>query len=74
MFYKKKSISFLLFLFLTFFNLSLKAEIINKIEINGNKRVSDETVILYGKIKIKEEISEKKLNEIINNLNSTNFF
>tara|TARA_B100000886_G_scaffold325710_1_gene271507 strand:- start:1259 stop:3505 length:2247 start_codon:yes stop_codon:yes gene_type:complete len=74
MFYKKKFILFFLFLFLTPFNLSLKAEIINKIEVNGNKRVSDETVILYGKIKIKEEISEKKVNEIINNLNSTNFF
>ena len=27
------------------------AEIVNKIEINGNKRVSDETVKVYGEIK-----------------------
>ncbi len=55
-------------------NLSLNAEVVNKIVVNGNKRVSDQTVILYGKIKIKEDISEQKINDIINNLNSTNFF
>ena len=61
-------------LILIHFSFSLKAEVINKIEIKGNKRISDETVILYGKIKIKEDLNEKKINEIINNLNSTNFF
>ena len=55
-------------------NLSLKAQIIDEIIINGNKRVSDQTVILYGKIKIKDDINEQKINEIISNLNSTNFF
>ena len=54
--------------------MSLKAEVLDKIIINGNKRISDETIILYGKIKIKEDINEQKINEIISNLNSTNFF
>ena len=74
MLYKKNLIFYLFFVLLISFNFSLKAEVINKIEIKGNKRISDETVILYGKIKIKEDLSEKKINEIINNLNSTNFF
>ena len=74
MFYKKKILFYFLFLILITLNLSLKAEIIDKIIINGNKRISDQTVILYGKIKIKEDINEQKVNEIINNLNSTNFF
>tara|TARA_Y100001958_G_C21232715_1_gene558631 strand:+ start:98 stop:2344 length:2247 start_codon:yes stop_codon:yes gene_type:complete len=74
MFYKSNFIFYLLLSVIISFNLSLKAEVINKIEIIGNKRISDETIILYGNIKIKEDVSEKKVNEIINNLNSTNFF
>ena len=74
MFYKKRFIFYFLLPILFSFNFYLKAEVINKIEINGNKRVSDQTVILYGKINLNEDLSENKLNEIINNLNSTEFF
>ena len=74
MFYKVKIIYYFFFLILLPLNLNLKAEVLDRIIINGNKRVSDETIILYGKIKIKEDINEQKVNEIISNLNSTNFF
>ena len=74
MFYKKKFIIYFIFSLLIFSNLSLKAELIEKIVINGNKRISDQTVILYGKIKINEDLNEQRVNEIISNLNSTNFF
>ena len=74
MFYKRKIINYFLFLILISFSLSLKAEVLDKIIVNGNKRVSDETIILYGKINVKEDIDEQKINEIIGNLNSTNFF
>ena len=58
-----------------FFNFaSLNSEIVNKIEILGNKRVSKETVKIYGEIDINKDYSEKKINNIINNLYSTNFF
>ena len=74
MFYKRKIINYFLFLILISFSMSLKAEVLDKIVVNGNKRISDETIILYGKINIKEDINEQKINEIIGNLNSTNFF
>ena len=74
MFYRVKIIYYFFFLILLPLNLNLKAEVLDRIIINGNKRVSDETIILYGKIKIKEDINEQKVNEIISNLNSTNFF
>lgn len=74
MFYKRKILNYFLFLILISFSLSLKAEVLDKVIINGNKRISDETIILYGKINIKEDINEQKINEIIGNLNSTNFF
>ncbi len=51
-----------------------KAEIVKKIEINGNERVSDATIKIYGDIQINKDYSEKDLNKILNNLYSTNFF
>ena len=65
----------LLYLTAFFFFSSLAlAESVNKINISGNKRVSDETVKIYGDIDISEDISETKLDNILKNLYSTNFF
>ena len=51
------------------------AEIVNEIEISGNKRVSDETVKVYGEIKpIGSDFSNSDINDILKNLYSTNFF
>ena len=52
----------------------LKAEIIKKISIEGNKRVSDQTIIIYGEININENYNESDLNKIIKNIYSTEFF
>ena len=52
----------------------LKAEIVNEIIISGNKRVSQETVKIYGEIKINQDYKERDLNLILNNLYQTNFF
>ncbi len=68
------------FLFLSFFiiqinSLSLRAEIVNKIEIKGNSRVSDETVKVYGNIlKPGSDFTKAKLDQILKDLYSTNFF
>ena len=45
-----------------------------KIEINGNKRVSDETVKIYGGIELNKDYAEKDLDQILKDLYSTNFF
>ena len=44
-----------------------KAEVINKIEITGNTRISDETVKIYGGVEANKDYSEKDLNTILNN-------
>ena len=64
----------LISIFLLLFTSTLNAEIIKKIEISGNERVSDETVKVYGDISINDDIDNLKINEIIKNLYSTNFF
>ena len=63
----------LLVIFLLLTNL-LKAEIIDKIEINGNKRVSEETIIVLGDIKKNENFTSDELNSTLKKLYDTNFF
>ena len=66
-----KKITFILILF---FHLSyLNAEVVKEIQISGNQRVSDETVKVYGDIEINKNYNELDLNNILKNLNSTNF-
>ena len=51
------------------------AEIVNQIEITGNKRVSDETIKVYGDIKeVGSDFTSTDLDNILKNLYSTNFF
>ena len=52
----------------------LRAEIVNEIIIDGNVRVSNETVLIYGEIKKGVDYQEKDINSIIKNLYSTEFF
>ena len=70
--FTKLLLGLVFFIFLA--NIS-NAEIVNKIEINGNKRVSDETVKVYGEIKpLGSDFNRSDLNNIIQKLYETNFF
>ena len=51
----------------------LKADVVNDLVISGNKRVSDETIKIYGEIDISKDITENELDKILKNLYSTNF-
>ena len=63
-----------IFIVLSLFFFSAKAEILQNIEISGNKRISDQTIIIFSAIKINEEITKAKLDEAIKKLYQTNFF
>ncbi len=54
--------------------LNVNAEIISEIQINGNERIANETILMFSKINIGDDINEKKLNELLKNLYNTNFF
>ncbi len=64
----------LLVLIISFYSTFLKAEVVTSIEITGNSRVSDETIKLYGDIKLNKNYQESDLNQILNNLYETEFF
>ena len=55
-------------------NSSLKAEIVNNIEIEGNIRISKETVEMFSGVSLKDDITENELNIILKNLYDSNYF
>ena len=65
---------FITTIFLFFFISNSLAEIIKNVDVKGNKRISKETIILFGNIKLNQEINSGDLNDIIKNLYETNFF
>ena len=66
---------FVVFLILQLSSFDLKAEIVNKIDIKGNSRVSDETVKVYGNIMdVGSNFTKKDLDQILKDLYLTNFF
>ncbi len=70
MMYKLLACIVLLLFKLTF----ASAEVINAITVEGNNRVSTETIIVLGEIKKGQDVSNVELNDILKNLYETNFF
>jgi len=64
-------ILFILFITCSFGNANENSK---QIKINGNQRISDETIKIYGEIDLNKTINEKEINKILKNLYSTNFF
>ena len=69
-YYKLLLISFLFYLSLT----PLFAEVVEKIEIQGNERISKETILLFSKTNIKDDLNSNDINEILKSLYDSNFF
>ena len=67
-----KKIFIIIILFLS--NSISQAEVVNQVQIDGNKRISNETIKVYGEIELNKNYSEVDLNKILNNLYSTDFF
>ena len=66
---------FFTFIFIfSFYNILANADIIQKIEINGNERISNETIILFSEISLDQKIEKQNLNNILKKLYQTNFF
>lgn len=67
-----------IFYLLIFFNIiqfnNSSANVIEKIEIYGNERISKNTIILFSDISIDKNVNQKKINNILKSLYETNFF
>ena len=60
-------------LFIFFFSFT-NAENLSSIKVNGNKRVSDKTIIMFSGVSVGQDISQNDINEITKNIYETNFF
>ena len=49
-------------------------EIIKKIEITGNNRISDETILMFSNVDTGESVKNIKINQILKDLYNSNFF
>ena len=68
----KRLIFFIFFIFLI--QLPAISDIIRKIEVTGNQRIPDQTILMFSEISPGDDISNNDLNLIINNLYKTNYF
>tara|TARA_B100001057_G_C22837679_1_gene945802 strand:+ start:60 stop:2303 length:2244 start_codon:yes stop_codon:yes gene_type:complete len=68
-----KLILFSFILNFIYFSFSL-SETIKKIEITGNSRISDETILIFSKINVGQNFKSSILNQIIIDLYETNYF
>ena len=60
--------SFFLLIIGLFLSRVIYADVLNRVEISGNKRTTNEAIIQHGQIKIGQDIGEKELNNIRENL------
>ena len=71
---RRKIFRFCFFVFLSFASSSANAEMLKKLEIIGNSRISNETIKVYGEIEINKDYSHDDLNTVIKRLYDTKFF
>ena len=67
-------IFFLILFYLSFVTTYANSEIVSKIEVKGNERISEETIIMFSSVSLNDDLEEETLNYILKNLYDTNFF
>ena len=74
MFKFMNKISLILIFFFFIFTSMLRAEIIDVINVEGNQRISSETIKMFSSVSVKDDLSANDLNQILKRLYSTDFF
>ena len=69
-----KRIFISLVLFITFFSVNSYSEVVKKIEVKGNERISTETIMIFGDIALGKNYEIPDVNLLIKKLHETTFF
>ena len=69
-----KKISFLFFLFLLYFPSSSNSEIIKNIKVEGNNRISSETISVFSQVSINDNLDSLEINNVLKKIYSTGYF
>ena len=64
----------LILITITFISTNSNSEVVTKINIKGNDRISSETIKIYGDLKLNQDYSESDLNNSLKKLYETDFF
>ena len=71
---KKFFLNITIFIIFFLFSSISYAEIIKQLKVIGNKRISQETIKVFGDIKLNTNYDEKRLNKLIHDLYQSNYF
>ena len=69
-----RKISIFVILFSIFFNVSSYSEVVKTVDVQGNDRITSETIIIFGDILIGENYEESDIGLLIKKLYETSFF
>jgi len=69
-----RKIFFSVFTFLLLFSSNSFSELVKKIEINGNERISNETILIFGDITLGKDYEKSDVNVLIKKLYQSDFF
>ena len=69
-----KKIFVAILLFFIFFNVNSYSEVVNKVNVKGNDRISLETIIIFGDVAIGKNYETSDVNLLIKKLYESNFF
>ena len=62
------------FYFIAFLSVKSYSEVVNKVDVQGNERISLETIIIFGDITIGKNYERSDVSLLIKKLYETNFF
>ncbi len=65
---------FIIFFLLLFVNQPVNSEVIKKIEVLGNDRLADETIILFSELNVNDDIYSEDLNNAFKKMYETDYF
>ena len=74
MFRSQNNILVLVTLFLSCIFLPAFSEVVKKIEISGNDRISNETITMFSQVNIGDDLDDNDVNNLLKRLYDTNFF
>ena len=69
-----KKIFFVFILFFLAFSVNSYSEIVNKVDVKGNERISSETILVFGDVIIGNNYESSDINLLIKKLYETTFF
>src|SRR6056300_344252 len=69
-----KKIFFLFFLFFLYFPNPSNSEIIKNIKVEGNVRISSETINVFSQVSINDNLESSEINDVLKKIYSTGYF